>query len=150
MSLNERGAFIHLLGDAAGSGAVILSTVIIAVWNIRVADPIAAAFVGVLVVLSSVNVLRESTAIIFQKSPVPVSELKDKIMEIERVESVNDIHSWCICSKLKVATVKVEDNSGNLEEREQVRERVHDVFGEYGINHVTVEQVDVQEDTNVE
>lgn len=49
MSLSERGAFYHLLGDAGGSVAVVGSTIAVSEFDLPIADPLAALFIGALV-----------------------------------------------------------------------------------------------------
>jgi len=141
MSLNERGAFYHLLGDAGGSVAVIVSTVAVAVFDLPVADPIAAVLIGLLVLASAGNVLRESTSILLERSPVSSEELRDELTTLDGVERVKDIHVWQVCSQLTVATVRLKDTATTLEEQRRIRSRVHNHLMDKGIDHATVEFV---------
>jgi cobalt-zinc-cadmium efflux system protein len=139
MSLNERGAFYHLLGDAGGSVAVIVSTVAIAVFDVPVADPIAAILIGGLVLWSAGKVLHESTAILLERSPIPQDDVRRRISDVEGIEGVEDVHVWQICSQLTVASITARDSAGSLDEREAIRERMHGILADLGIDHSTVE-----------
>ncbi|WP_246049096.1 cation diffusion facilitator family transporter [Natronomonas salsuginis] len=66
MSLNERGAFYHLLGDAGGSVAVIISTLAVVIFDLPIADPVAAVLIGVLILVSAGKVFRGSTSILLE------------------------------------------------------------------------------------
>lgn len=139
MSLNERGAFYHLLGDAGGSLAVIVSTAAIAVFDVPVADPIAAILIGMLVLWSAGKVLRESTAILLERSPVSLGKLRSELADIEGVDRVQDLHVWRICSQFSVATVRLVGRPTSLDDRVALRSQIHHRLGEYGVDHSTVE-----------
>lgn len=76
MSLNERGAFYHLLGDAAGSIAVIASTLIIEVTGLRIVDPVVAGLIALLITWTAGKVLYGSGAIFLQRTPFDQSEVQ--------------------------------------------------------------------------
>lgn len=139
MSLNERGAFYHLLGDAGGSVAVIVSTLAVSVLDMPVADPLAAVLIGLLVLWSAGKVLVESTSIFLQQSPMSVETLREEVTKIDTVASVEDIHVWQVCSQLTVATVQVETTSKSADEQQQLRATVHETLADAGIDHSTVE-----------
>ncbi|AAV44629.1 MULTISPECIES: cation diffusion facilitator family transporter [Halobacteriales] len=141
MSLNERGAFYHLLGDAGGSVAVIVSTAAVAVFDLPIADPVAAVLIGLLVLASAGNVLRESTSILLERSPVSSEELRDELTTLDGVDQIEDLHVWQVCSQLTVATVRLTDTSTTLEEQRRIQSRVHDYLTNRGIDHATVELV---------
>ncbi|MFC7074595.1 cation diffusion facilitator family transporter [Halovenus rubra] len=145
MSLNERGAFYHLLGDAGGSIAVIVSTAAVAVFDLPVADPVAAVFIALLILWSAGTVLRESTSILLQRSPIDSDELKTELTALDGVERIEDLHVWQVCSQLTVGTVRLVDGATSLEERREIRLQVHDHLTERGIDHATVECLDVDE-----
>jgi len=141
MSLNERGAFYHLLGDAGGSVAVIVSTLAVAVFDLPVADPIAAVLIGILVLVSAGKVLWESSSILLERSPVSANTLKDGLTAIDGVDRVEDLHVWQVCSQLTVATVRLGDTASTLEEQRAIRTRVREYLTTHGIDHATIELV---------
>ncbi|ELZ26003.1 cation diffusion facilitator family transporter [Natrinema limicola] len=139
MSLNEKGAFYHLLGDAGGSVAVIVSVVAIELTGIRVIDPITAALIAVVVAWSAATVLRGSGEIFFLKTPLESEEIRSHIREIDGVEAVDDFHAWQICSQITVATVHVETDVETMIAAESVTRRIHDELAGHGVDHATVE-----------
>jgi cobalt-zinc-cadmium efflux system protein len=139
MSLNEKGAFYHLLGDAGGSVAVIVSVLVVELTGIRVVDPIAAALIAGIVAWSALKVLHGSGEIFFLKTPVESDEIRACIRAFDGVERVADFHAWQICSQLTVATVHVETGVETMAEAESVVHRVHDELARHGVDHATVE-----------
>jgi cobalt-zinc-cadmium efflux system protein len=142
MSLNERGAFYHLLGDAGGSVAVIVSTVAVAVFDLPVADPTAAVLIGALVLWSAGKVLWESTSILLQRSPTSPAQLRERLAAVEGVDAVEDLHVWQVCSQLTVGTVRVVSESADADSRRVLQRRIHEVFSAHGVDHATVEVLD--------
>ncbi|MFB1063615.1 cation diffusion facilitator family transporter [Natrinema sp. H-ect4] len=139
MSLNEKGAFYHLLGDAGGSVAVIVSVVAIEVTGISVIDPLTAALIAAVVAWSAITVLRGSGEIFFLKTPLESDDIRAQIREIEGVTRVDDFHAWQICSQITVATVHVETDVELMTDAEAVVGRVHDELAHHGVDHATVE-----------
>ena len=139
MSLNERGAYYHLLGDAGGSIAVIVAVLAVEYTGVRAIDPIAAALIAGVVLWSAGKVLRGSGAIFLHRSPIDGSDLRAALLEVDGVRSVEDLHVWQVCSELTVATVHVRTDADSLPEEDRVTRRVHDLLGTFGVDHATVE-----------
>lgn len=140
MSLNEKGAYFHLLGDTAGSIAVIIGLLTVQFTGVTVVDPLVAALIAVMVLLSAASVLREGAGILLQKSPIRPSELKAAVEEIDGVEDAHDIKSWQVCSKVNVCTVHATMSVTTLEEAEKIRERIDRTLKDrFNLQHVTLQ-----------
>ncbi|MDS0478417.1 cation diffusion facilitator family transporter [Natrinema sp. 1APR25-10V2] len=142
MSLNERGAFYHLLGDAGASIAVIVSMLVVMYTDFLIADPLTAVLIAMLIIWSAIILLRESGAIFFQGSPVDVDEVRASIEDLDGVETIEDLHIWALSSQISVASIYVEDATSSLEERDSLVADIHDLLtSEFDITHATVEVV---------
>lgn len=141
MSLNERGAFYHLLGDAGGSVAVIVSTVVIHLFEIRLVDPIVASLIAVLISWSAIKVIRGSGAIFLHRTPLDIETMRTEISDIEGVESVEDLHAWQICSQITVATVHLnrEEDGSDPNRINDTLQKTHQILSHHGVDHATVE-----------
>ncbi len=139
MSLNERGAFYHLLGDAGGSVAVIVSVLAIHLTGLSVIDPVMAVLIAGLVLWSAGKLLRGSGAILLQKGPLGQDEVRSAIQTIEGVDAIADLHTWQVCSHLTIATVHVRVSADTLAGAEDVRRDVHEALADLGVSHATVE-----------
>jgi cobalt-zinc-cadmium efflux system protein len=139
MNLNERGAFYHLLGDAGGSVAVIVSVVAIEVTGLWIIDPAVAVLIAVIVLWSAGKLLRGSGAIFLQKGPVNHDEVRTAVAGIDGVESVQDLHTWQICSELMIATAHLATEVDSVEAADRLRRDVHEALADVGVNHATIE-----------
>ena len=99
-SLNIKGAYLHVVADALGSVAVLVSAAIISLTGWTAADPIAALVIAGLIALSSGKLVRESFQIMMESAPSHVNPeaVKAALLRIEGVASVHDLHVWTISS----------------------------------------------------
>ncbi|MFH1002748.1 MAG: cation diffusion facilitator family transporter [Chloroflexota bacterium] len=101
-SLNIRAAFWHIIGDTVSSVGVIIGGVIIALTGWYVVDPIIAVFIGVIILLGAVRVVRESADILLEAVPhhIRLEQVVAAIKQVAGVDEVHDIHVWTITSGL--------------------------------------------------
>lgn len=108
-SLNMRGAYLEVLGDLLGSGAVVIAAAVIAVTGSRAADPIASAAIGLLIVPRTWKLLREAINVLLEATPkgVDLSDVRRHIQGTAGVLDVHDLHAWTITSGLNVVSAHV-------------------------------------------
>ena len=139
-SLNVRGAWLHVLTDMLGSVQALVAGGLIWWFGWNWADPVASVLIGLLVIYSSWELLKESVGVLMQKAParIDVDELRDAIMEMDGVVGICDMHVWTVTSGLESmsAHVTVEEGRVGRDMLSRVRELVHDRFG---IDHVTIQ-----------
>jgi cobalt-zinc-cadmium efflux system protein len=99
-SLNLRGAWLHLLGDALGSVAAMTAGLLIWAFDWRVADPLASLAIAALVLRSAFCLLRETVDVLLEAAPahLDVEELRAALVAEPGVASVHDLHVWTITS----------------------------------------------------
>jgi len=99
-SLNLRGAWLHLFGDALGSVAAMASGLAIWAFDWRVADPLASLAIAALVLRSAWALLRETVDVLLEAAPghLDVDELRGALVAEPGVVSVHDLHVWTITS----------------------------------------------------
>jgi cobalt-zinc-cadmium efflux system protein len=99
-SLNVRAAFVHVLGDALGSVGAVLAGIAILVANWYVADPLASVGIGLLILYSSWEIIRDSVDILMQGTPrgLRLEDVEQCLLGIEGVRQVHDLHIWSLTS----------------------------------------------------
>ncbi len=138
-SLNERGAFLHLVSDALGSlGALAAGAVVLATDWVR-ADPLISILISLLILGSAWRLVKESTDVLLEAAPahIALAEVHDRIASIPGVASVHDLHLWTVTSGVIAMSghLVVQDPA----EHQRVLETVQRRLGELGIGHVTVQ-----------
>ena len=108
-SLNMRGAYLEVLGDALGSVAVVLAAIVIAVTGLRAADAIASALIGLLIVPRTWSLLREAVDVLLEATPkgVDMAHVRQHILDAPGVSGVHDLHAWTITSGMNVVSAHV-------------------------------------------
>jgi len=139
-SLNERGAWLHVLTDALGSVGAILGGLLVWRFGLLWADPAVSIAIGVLVIYSSWALLKESVAVLMEGTPghVNVDDVRNAMLDSDGVRSVHDLHVWSITTGM-VSLSAHACISPDAEYRDvlaRLRQVLHDKFG---IDHITLQ-----------
>ena len=113
-SLNLRGAWLHLVGDALGSVAAMAAGLAIWAFGWSAADPLASAAIALLVLRSAWALLRETVDVLLEAAPshLDVDELRGALVAETGVASVHDLHVWTITSGMVSLSCHVHCASG--------------------------------------
>ncbi|WP_138732680.1 cation diffusion facilitator family transporter [Modestobacter excelsi] len=108
-SLNTRGAYLEVVGDALGSLAVIVAAVVIATTGWTAADVVASLAVGALVLPRAWTLLREAFDVLLEAAPkgVDLDEVRAHVLGVAGVLDVHDLHAWTITSGQPVLSAHV-------------------------------------------
>jgi len=143
--LAMRSAMLHLLGDAAASGAVLIAGIVITLSpGARWFDPAASLLVAVTVAYHAAVLLREVVGVLLEAMPVGLDEdvIVAALTNVKGVESVHDVHVWSLSSEVRaLAAHVVMSGHPTLEEAQLVVGKMRAVLGErFDIAHATIEQ----------
>ncbi len=96
--LNLRSILIHNFGDALSNIAIIAGAIAIRITGAQWLDPILGLAIGLLVLWSSIGILRESSHILLEGRPreMRVEEVARAMLTIEGVHEVHDVHIWSL------------------------------------------------------
>jgi cobalt-zinc-cadmium efflux system protein len=138
-SLNQRGAYLHILSDLLGSfGALVAGVIIFATGWVR-ADPIMSVLISLLILGSAWRLVKESADVLLEAAPahIALSDVHDRIASIPGVASVHDLHVWTVTSGVIAMSghLVVQNPADN----QRVLEAVQARLGSMGIGHVTVQ-----------
>jgi cobalt-zinc-cadmium efflux system protein len=108
-SLNVRGAYLEVFGDLAGSAAVIVAALVIAVTNWTPADTVASIVIAILILPRTLALLREATDVLLEATPrdVDLEHVRQHILDAPGVVDCHDLHAWTITSGMKVVSAHV-------------------------------------------
>lgn len=95
-SMNTRAALVHVLGDMLGSVAAIAAGAIIYLTGWMQADPLLSIFVSLLILKSTISLLRESYHSLMEGVPHHIDYLQigEDLHQVPGVLSVHDLHVW--------------------------------------------------------
>ncbi|XDC77399.1 hypothetical protein R6Z07F_008572 [Ovis aries] len=110
-SLAVRAAFVHALGDLVQSVGVLIAAYIIRFKpEYRIADPICTYVFSLLVVFTTFRIIWDTVVIILEGVPshLNVDCIKEALMKIEDVHSVEDLNIWSLTSGKPTAIVHIQ------------------------------------------
>ena len=94
--INIRGAYLHMAADAAVSAAVVFAGFVILWTGQRWVDPVMSLAVAVVILWSSIGLLKESVWMSLAGVPSGIDSdvVEAELAELDGVESVHDLHIW--------------------------------------------------------
>lgn len=95
-SINTRAALVHVMGDLLGSVAALLSGAVIYLSGWMTIDPILSVIVAMLILRSTLRILRESYHLLMEGVPHHIDYLQvgADLAAMDGVLSVHDLHVW--------------------------------------------------------
>jgi cobalt-zinc-cadmium efflux system protein len=138
--LNLRGALIHSATDVLGSAGAALAGLIVLLTGWRYADPIVGACIGVVILVSSWGLIRESLRILMEVAPgdCEPEQIGQAIADHAGVKQVHDLHIWTITSGFPALSAHVIAMPGTDHDRllHDLEALIHDRFQ---ITHTTLQ-----------
>ncbi len=143
-SLNVRGAYLEVLGDALSSGAVIAAAVVILVTGWMAADALASAAIGLLILPRTYSLLKQAVNVLLEGVPphLDLVEIEQALHGAAGVKRVHDLHVWTLTSGREAMSAHVEVERGTPPA--QVLDELHVILhARFGIDHTTI-QIETQ------
>ncbi|NXN78722.1 ZNT4 protein, partial [Bombycilla garrulus] len=137
-SLAVRAAFVHALGDLVQSIGVLVAAYIIRFKpEYKIADPICTYVFSILVVFTTIRILCDTGVIILEGVPrhLNVDRIKEDLMKIEDVYSIEDLNVWSLTAGKTTAIVHLQLVPGSSSKWEDVQSKARQLllntFGMY-------------------
>jgi len=143
-SLNLRGAFLHVAADALGSIGAILAGIVMLTTSWYLADPLISVGIGLLILYSSWNLVRESVDVLMEAVPssIDLDALTRAVEADPQVADVHDLHVWTVTSGFYAlsAHVVVRDGGCDITDCQALLERLRAMLRErFGVAHTTLQ-----------
>lgn len=136
-NLNVRGAYLHVLGDLLGSVGAIVAGVVILTTGWAPIDPIISVVIGLLILYSAWNLVREATQVLLEAAPahVDMSAILADLAGVEGLDDIHDVHVWTLTSGFVALSAHgvIDDPAHHTRILDEVREKMR----AHGIEHVT-------------
>lgn len=141
-SLNERVVSLHLIEDVLGWVAVLIGAVVMYFTDWYIIDPILSVLIALFILSNIYKNMRELFRILLQGTPyeVDLDTIRENLGEIEKVDSVHDLHVWSVDGMYNVVTVHVVLKADHtMYQLIDLKKRIREVLLEEGIDHATIE-----------
>lgn len=140
--LNLRTILIHNFGDAISNIAIIIGAVFIRMTGAPWIDPLLGLGIGILVLWSSIGVLRESSHLLLEGRPhdLQVEEVARAILTVEGVQEVHDVHLWSLGGGHNALSLHARIPDMHMDECERLLEAIRQIASkQFHIEHTTVQ-----------
>jgi cobalt-zinc-cadmium efflux system protein len=147
-SLVFRSVFLQVLLGVLGSVGVIVAGVVVSLTEWRIADPIASALIGFVMVPNIYKLIRGSVDVLLESAPKHISpeSVEKALLGIDGVKGVYHLHLWTITSGIYAATVHL--TIDRTKEWDEIREKAGMILRkEFKMAHSTVQIED--EETHI-
>jgi len=143
-NINLRAAFLHLFYDTVSSVAVIGAAIVIHFTGLFWIDLAISLLIVVMMVWSSMGIVRESLRIFMQGAPAHINpdEVYRSMLAIKDVGSIHGLHIWSVSSAEVFLSCHIclIDKGTGFPDGDDVIRKVNAMLGDvYGINHTALQ-----------
>jgi cobalt-zinc-cadmium efflux system protein len=141
-SLNIRGAYLHIVGDALSSIGVVIGGIVIIYTGWYLIDPLLSILISLVIVYGSWSLVKESVNILLESVPahLNIDTVAGEIAKVKGVREAYHLHVWTITSGVYAmsAHVLVDDQpvSGSRDIIDEIKALVAKKFN---IIHSTIQ-----------
>jgi cobalt-zinc-cadmium efflux system protein len=140
--INVRSAFIHMLGDAVGSAAIIIGAIVIHYTGWVQVDPVLSMLIAILILWTAWDIIRESLNILLEGLPrgIALPDVTRSMREVPGVLDVHDLHIWSLGSSAHALSCHVLIEDVPPSASDVILRRLNGMLaGEFHIAHTTVQ-----------
>lgn len=137
--LNAKGAYLHMMADAAVSIGVVLAGGLILLTGWSIVDPLVSLIIVAVILIGTWGLLKDSVNLALDAAPsgMDVAAIRDALLALPGVSAVHDLHVWGLSTTETALTAHLvhgRDDPGALlaEAQGLVRER-------FRIGHTTLQ-----------
>lgn len=138
--LNVRGALVHVIGDLVSSVAALIAGAVIYATGWVTIDPILSIVIAVLILVSTLRLLRDTLHVLMEGVPaaVDLAKIGSALAGVRGVSTVHDLHVWSIGSDRAALSAHLELE--RMEEWPSILHAAQSLLRErFGIDHVTLQ-----------
>jgi len=138
--LNIRGAYLHMVADAAVSAGVVVAGLLIWLTGREWIDPVTSLVIVAIIAIGTWNLLKDSVkmALLAVPEEIDEGEVRAELASCSGVTGVHDLHIWPMSTTETALTAHLIMPGGHPGDAflREVANRLHDRFG---IEHATIQ-----------
>ncbi|RNL83510.1 cation diffusion facilitator family transporter [Halostreptopolyspora alba] len=141
-SLNVRGAYLEVMGDALSSLGVIVGGLLIWITGWERTDSVISLAIAAIVVPRAWNLLREAVHVLLEATPrdMDLDEVRAHLLRQPGVVDVHDLHAWTITSGVPVMSAHVVVSEDHLVDAGRMLDELRACLaGHFDVEHSTLQ-----------
>ena len=138
--LNVRGAFLHMMGDAAVSLGVVVAALVIGWTGWLWLDPAVSVAVAAVILLTTWGLTRDALNLALDAVPAGIDRdaVEAYLAGLPGVTEVHDLHIWAMSTTETALTAHLVRPNASLDDQ-LLTAAAHELEHRFGIHHVTVQ-----------
>lgn len=140
--INIRSAFLHQASDAVASLGAMIAGLAIIFTGKTIFDPIISIMIGVMLLFSTWNIVKETLHILLEGVPqgIDLEKVRETILSQQHIKDVHDLHIWAISSDISALSCHVLIDNCDLKESVHIiKELKANLEKTFHIYHSTIE-----------
>lgn len=141
-NLNVRAAYLHVLSDTVSSIGVVMAGFLVILTGNHIFDVIISAIIGLLILASSIGLLKESVHVLMEGAPqnINLKRLSNDIMKIKGVQEIHDLHVWSISSDVYALGSHILIDADSIKSMNKTVSRINSMLkSKYNIKYTTIQ-----------
>lgn len=141
-SLNIRGAYLHIIGDALSSVGVVIGGLVIIYTGWYLVDPILSILISLVIIYSAWALVKESVSILLESVPshINIGSVAAEIEKIEGVREAYHIHVWTITSGVYAMSAHIVIDDQLVSRNKELLDRIQSVVADrFRVMHSTIQ-----------
>ncbi len=141
-SLNEKMVSLHLFEDVFGWVALLISAIVMSIWDIPILDPILSILFTLYILTHVYKNVKAIFEVFLEKAPTKynIEVIKSRLEAHPSVLNIHHIHLWSLEGNLALMTFHAQMRSSMT--KAQILETqnwMHSLLEEFDIHHATIE-----------
>jgi len=139
--INIHAAVVHMVGDAVGAVTIIFGAIAIRYSGLTYIDPILSIVLGIFIVYTAWDIIRESLNILLEGLPrgIELRQVTTVLREVDGVLDIHDLHIWSLGSQTHALSSHVLIDDMPPSASECIRKRIQEVLSGFDIHHATIQ-----------
>jgi cobalt-zinc-cadmium efflux system protein len=141
-SLNIRGAYLHIVGDAFSSIGVVIGGLIIIFTGWYLIDPILSILISLVIIYGAWSLVTESVNILLESAPahININAIAVDISQVKGVREAYHIHLWTITSGVYAMSAHVLIDDQLVSRSREVIDEIRSLLSrKFNVLHSTIQ-----------
>jgi cobalt-zinc-cadmium efflux system protein len=141
-SVNEKVISLHLLEDVFGWVALLITSILINVFDIHILDPILSLLFSLYILFHVGRNLKSIMEVFLEKAPTKpkIDTMKKLLLEIEDVVDIHHVHYWTLEGSIPIVTLHaLVRHDQDQDSINNIQKQIHNKLKDIGIEHMTVQ-----------
>ncbi|MFC4766326.1 cation diffusion facilitator family transporter [Effusibacillus consociatus] len=141
-NMNAKSAWLHFLGDALSSLAVLVGAVVIYYTGWYQIDGILSVLIGLVIAAAAAKMAWDGVKILLEAAPnhIQTDQVEKALLGLPEITGVTDLHIWALTQNQIMMSCHLAVTVTTIEEGEQVIRKVHELmWTRFGIGHTTIQ-----------